>query len=198
MQSDDWISISDRLPESGTDVLVTIQRKHFKNKILVAYFTDIDHDTDRRSPEAARFLIDRFCEDKVSHWMPLPEPAAKGEGWFAPAAKRIQRKVLPFNRKRKLPPHGRFLALCEDGAIRVAVRLPNSADGASQFTVKDAPSQEGASEIIGWFAWSPEAETAFVGKQQLRDWFFTSSSRYLATSPRYIYAPKDHQETPTR
>lgn len=57
-QDNDWISVKDRMPEEGVDVLVYLNRKS----------ADVDF-VDR---ESGNFFY--YDEGKVTHWRPLPEP----------------------------------------------------------------------------------------------------------------------------
>lgn len=64
-QEDGWISVEDRLPEDGSQCLVSLQFKHSEPETICTLFDD------------GRFFN---LEDKahafknVTHWMPLPNP----------------------------------------------------------------------------------------------------------------------------
>jgi hypothetical protein len=53
-----WISVKDRMPEEGVDVLVYLNRK--------------DADVDFVDRESGNFFY--YDEGEVTHWRPLPEP----------------------------------------------------------------------------------------------------------------------------
>jgi hypothetical protein len=58
-----WISVKDRMPEEGVDVLVYLNRK--------------DADVDFVDKSGNFFYYD---EGKVTHWRPLPEPPESEDG----------------------------------------------------------------------------------------------------------------------
>ena len=57
-QNNEWVSVKDRMPEEGVDVLVYLNRKS----------ADVDF-VDR---ESGNFFY--YDEGEVTHWRPLPEP----------------------------------------------------------------------------------------------------------------------------
>lgn len=96
----EWISVNDKLPESGKYVLVTCEiklmtsKKHYVCKAMytapkavpIYWDTDLDADYDEETdqyyyPEGWWEKIHNWDEynhvlinDFVTHWMPLPEP----------------------------------------------------------------------------------------------------------------------------
>lgn len=71
----DWISVKDRLPKAGTDVLVCCTMKvtdnvRYEKAIAMAYvcedgFIDVE--------------LDKAITAGVTHWMELPEPPKEGK-----------------------------------------------------------------------------------------------------------------------
>lgn len=59
----EWISVEDRLPDVGIDVLVC-----YRNECDVARYSDTYR----------CFFTGMYACENVTHWMPLPEPP-KGE-----------------------------------------------------------------------------------------------------------------------
>ena len=64
LASSEWISVEDRLPDVGCDVLFTCRSKEYG----VGAYSDTYKD----------FFMGHFPVKGVTHWMPLPEPP-KGE-----------------------------------------------------------------------------------------------------------------------
>lgn len=62
-QDNGWISVKDRMPEEGVDVLVYLNRKG----------ADVDF-VDR---ESGNFFY--YDEGEVTHWRPLPEPPKESD-----------------------------------------------------------------------------------------------------------------------
>ena len=58
-----WISVKDRMPEEGVDVLVYLNRK--------------DADVDFVDRESGNFFY--YDEGEVTHWRPLPEPPKESD-----------------------------------------------------------------------------------------------------------------------
>ena len=73
---DDWISVDDRLPESGVDVLCINERgAQMVGNIEKAEFiaTGLDVKSDRL--DLCYRAYQNFSQlSDVTHWMPLPEP----------------------------------------------------------------------------------------------------------------------------
>lgn len=63
-----WVSVKDRLPEHESTVLVAIYRKTMPFKVFQAKFIG------KTELLTHRFYVSGHLEDKVTHWMPLPEP----------------------------------------------------------------------------------------------------------------------------
>lgn len=59
----EWISVEDRLP--GTNELVLAWSEHNEDMSIAEHYKD------------GIFLVCTNVFDKVSHWMPLPEPPEK-------------------------------------------------------------------------------------------------------------------------
>ncbi len=69
----DWISVSDRLPEPDTDVLVTLR---FSDGTVItsrhaAHYAESKGWMQWRDNKSAPF------EGEVTHWRPLPEPGPR-------------------------------------------------------------------------------------------------------------------------
>lgn len=62
MKNSDWISVKDRLPEEGQEVLVSTKSKNGQRNVDKGYIL----------PGKNRFVHRGTAE--VTHWMPLPEP----------------------------------------------------------------------------------------------------------------------------
>ena len=60
----EWISVKDRMPEEGVDVLVYGEICHNKKGIEVDFVKNGD------------FVA---CDEDVTHWMPLPEPPKEND-----------------------------------------------------------------------------------------------------------------------
>ena len=69
----EWISVTDRLPEEGEYVLCVLKGFNYGGKIQVCKFVPADKFKDK--PYFEHF---RNGFPSVTHWMPLPEPP-KGE-----------------------------------------------------------------------------------------------------------------------
>lgn len=67
-QSPRWISVEERLPEDCEDVLVRIARGD-ASRIVCAWLLNGEW----------RYLNVRCDGDRVTHWMPLPEPPEEDE-----------------------------------------------------------------------------------------------------------------------
>jgi len=70
-----WISVDDRLPDSGVMVLVLANGKPNKNVTLVNAYELAEYDQDG-------WILDTWPEwmdADVTHWMPLPEPPKEVE-----------------------------------------------------------------------------------------------------------------------
>jgi hypothetical protein len=62
-----WVSVEERLPEVGTDVIGYSEKKD--RCFVVAY-----------SDTYKSFFSGQFTNDDITHWMPLPLPPKEGEG----------------------------------------------------------------------------------------------------------------------
>lgn len=62
----DWISVKDRLPNSGQSVLVCLESKAVTEALYLG-------DKFVR-PEMFSLRTYKFKTNKVTHWMPLPQP----------------------------------------------------------------------------------------------------------------------------
>lgn len=56
----EWISVKDRLPETGKNVLVVVKGEVHEGVLGMVFWT---------VPNA-----ESYCNKDVTHWMPLPEP----------------------------------------------------------------------------------------------------------------------------
>lgn len=78
-----WISVKDRLPDDHERVLVRLRGAGYdteKSRIEIATFTIGDfflYYKYRDSMTNDLFTIP-YCVDRVTHWMPLPEPPEDG------------------------------------------------------------------------------------------------------------------------
>jgi hypothetical protein len=75
LQSSEWISVEDRLPENTNEVLVAV--KYQNEPILVYYGSDKKWYGSR---ETRDWMIDGYCQNaeinkciEITHWMPLPQ-----------------------------------------------------------------------------------------------------------------------------
>lgn len=65
----EWISVKDRLPEPGEDVLLYFGNNHGNNMTVGGKY---NLDESWYSITDGEFYTD--CDTTPSHWMPLPEP----------------------------------------------------------------------------------------------------------------------------
>ena len=70
----EWINVNDRLPEPDIDVLVYIINKHcdgtdYESIEVSSYVTEYGRDC-----VSFEWVGKITCNDKVTHWMPLPNP----------------------------------------------------------------------------------------------------------------------------
>lgn len=71
----EWISVDDRLPEIGENILLAESIFSEFDKFMVARLVKIDLNT--RGRYTIKWSVDGECrpiEYKSSHWMPLPKP----------------------------------------------------------------------------------------------------------------------------
>ena len=62
-----WISVNDRLPESGKWVLIKLNKNPHLMPMDVSY-----HLTQPEYPWFGNYHIRNYSKDMVTHWMPLP------------------------------------------------------------------------------------------------------------------------------
>lgn len=75
MIKENWIPVNERHPESGIDVLLTIDihlcSGEIRRRVIMAYWSDEDWLTSEESPEIISYPV---------AWMPLPEPYKEKQG----------------------------------------------------------------------------------------------------------------------
>ncbi len=83
-----WISVKDRLPEDDTLCLVAFEwdpGRHTFNLIWhlpnAEYYKWCDNEDGRGNS---------YCDDNLTHWMPIPEVVGEEDNPFAGAAKRME------------------------------------------------------------------------------------------------------------
>lgn len=75
----DWISVKDRLPEDGQEVLV-ISHGWGERLVYVGQYKRVESETSWLTgitPKVSNWLLwgwSYIKEPQVTHWMPLPEP----------------------------------------------------------------------------------------------------------------------------
>lgn len=74
-----WISINESLPEFDKDVLISIEGKN--PCVLIGYLQAKNESSGGTNLiwRADSDEFGRFSNPKITHWMPLPEPATKPE-----------------------------------------------------------------------------------------------------------------------
>lgn len=65
-----WISVKDKLPEDGSHILVIINKN---NTFFIPFVCQIENGL-FHSPDDDEILFKPNWNERVSHWMPLPEP----------------------------------------------------------------------------------------------------------------------------
>jgi Protein of unknown function (DUF551). len=70
LQEQQWVSVKERLPEVGVDVIATLEHWESKNKRRAALKRVKEDDCDWRTSDDNSEISYSF---NVTHWMPLPE-----------------------------------------------------------------------------------------------------------------------------
>ena len=73
MNSPRWISVKDRLPDNASDVLAYYDSECEIRIAPVNYYKGVWYDCVFNRP------LDTLGQQKITHWMPLPEPPKDGD-----------------------------------------------------------------------------------------------------------------------